>query len=132
MLTTPHSLLLIIRNISDKSCRENQNTYFMFNIFLFFLENLDIYEIIWKNTVSLGKPQMTVWRMFIACWIPKATNRHSGCVTLIACPLQQWLHECAWMLRYTYIACFVVTLACVIALWLPSSLRAVSTRSLCL
>ena len=28
---------------------------------------------------------------------------HSGCVTLIAFPLQQWLHERASLLRYTYI-----------------------------
>jgi hypothetical protein len=35
---------------------------------------------------------------------------HSGCVTLIAFPLQQWLHECALVLRYKYIACFVFSL----------------------
>jgi hypothetical protein len=29
---------------------------------------------------------------------------HSGCVILIALPLQQWLHERASMLRYTYTA----------------------------
>jgi len=48
---------------------------------------------------------MTIWRMRIACWIPKATNTHSQCVTLIDFPLQQWLHERAPMLRYTYIVC---------------------------
>jgi len=37
----------------------------------------------WKNTVEWGRPQMTMWRMRIACWITKATNTHSGCVTLI-------------------------------------------------
>jgi hypothetical protein len=26
-----HRILLRMRNVSDKSCRENQNTYFMFN-----------------------------------------------------------------------------------------------------
>ena len=30
-------------------------------------------------------------------------------VTLIAFPLQQWLQEGVWMLRYTYIACLVIT-----------------------
>jgi hypothetical protein len=54
-----------------------------------------------------GRPQ--IWRMRIACWIPKATNAHTGCVILIAFPLQQWLHERASMLRYKYIACPVVT-----------------------
>jgi hypothetical protein len=31
----------------------------------------------------------------------------SGYVTLIAFPLQKWLHERLSMLRYTYIACLV-------------------------
>jgi len=31
---------------------------------------------------------------------------HTGCVTFIAFTLQQWLHERASMLRYTYIASF--------------------------
>jgi hypothetical protein len=38
----------------------------------------------------------------------KATNTHSEYVIRIAFPLQQWLHERASMLRYTYIACFVM------------------------
>jgi hypothetical protein len=29
---------------------------------------------------------------------------HSGCLMLIAFPLQQWLHERASVFRYTYIA----------------------------
>jgi len=50
---------------------------------------------------------MTIRRISIACWIRKATNTHSEHVTLIAFPLQQWLHEHASVLRYTYIACLV-------------------------
>ena len=48
----------------------------MFNNFFFF-ENLAVYEMMWKNMVELGRPQVTIWRMRIACWIPKATNAHS-------------------------------------------------------
>jgi len=48
---------------------------------------------------------MAVWRMRIACWIPKATNTHSQYTTLIAVPMQQLLHERDSMLLYTYIAC---------------------------
>ena len=40
-------------------------------------------------------------------WITKSTNTHSEHVIRIAFPLQQWLHERASMLRYTYIACLV-------------------------
>jgi hypothetical protein len=47
---------------------------------------------------------MTLRRMGFACWISKATNKHSDYVILIAFPLQNWLHERASMLRYTYTA----------------------------
>jgi hypothetical protein len=48
-----------------------------------FLENCAVYEIMWKNTAVSGSSQMTIWRMRIACSIPKATNSHSGCVIRI-------------------------------------------------
>jgi len=35
-----------------------------------------VYEIMWKNTVQPDRPQMTIWRMRIASWIPKATNTY--------------------------------------------------------
>jgi len=50
---------------------------------------------------------MTIWRMGIARWIPKATNTHSVFVILVAFPQQQLLHERAPMLRYMYITCLV-------------------------
>jgi len=46
-------------------------------------------------------PQMTIWRMRIACWLPEATNTHAVCVILVAFQLKQWLHERATVLRYT-------------------------------
>jgi hypothetical protein len=45
----------------------------MFNNF-FFSENRAFREIMWKNIVQPDRPQMTIWRMRNACWIPKATN----------------------------------------------------------
>ena len=63
-------VLLIMRNVSDKICREYQNTHFMFNNI--FSENRTAYEILWKNIVKRGRPQMTIWRTRIACWITKA------------------------------------------------------------
>ena len=44
---------------------------------IFFFENPAVYEIMWKNVVEPGRPQMAIWRMRIACWITKATNTHS-------------------------------------------------------
>jgi len=31
----------------------------------------------WKNIEELGRPQMTIWRMRIGCWIPYSTNTYS-------------------------------------------------------
>jgi len=78
---------------------EELKTHFMFDNFLFF-ENRGVYEM-WKNTVDPDRPQMTIWRMRIPCWIPRATNTLSEYVILIAFPLQQWLHERASELRHT-------------------------------
>jgi len=64
-----------MRNVSDKSCGENQNTHFISNNI--FPENPAVYEIRWNNIVDLDTPHMTVWRMRIARWIPKATNTYS-------------------------------------------------------
>jgi len=46
---------------------------------------------------------MTIWRMHIACCIPRDTNTHSEYVTLIAFPLQHSFYESASMLLCTYI-----------------------------
>ena len=43
----------------------------------FFFENRTAYETMWKNFVEPGKQLMTIWRMPIACWIPKSTNTNS-------------------------------------------------------
>ena len=50
---------------------------------------------------------MAIWRMRVACWIPKATNTHSQYVTITPFPQQQWLQESAPMLRHTYSDCLV-------------------------
>jgi hypothetical protein len=42
-----------------------------------------------------------VRRMRLERWLPNATETHSGCVILIALPLQQRLSERASILRYT-------------------------------
>jgi len=50
------------------------------------LDNRAVYEIMWRNIVKPDKPQMTIWRMRLACWITKATNTHSAYVVIIAFP----------------------------------------------
>jgi hypothetical protein len=46
-------------NVLDKSCRENQNTHFIFYNIFFFLENRTFYETMSKNVVETAGPQMT-------------------------------------------------------------------------
>ena len=90
--TISRSALLRMKYVSDESCRENQNTHFVFSNFFFFQKSC-VYEKMWKNIVEQGRPQMTIWRIRTAFWIIKATNTNSGYVILTAIPLQQWLHE---------------------------------------
>ena len=41
----------------------------------------------WENVVEPDRPQTIIWRMRVACWIPKATYTKSEYVTFIAFPL---------------------------------------------
>jgi hypothetical protein len=43
-----------MRNISEKSGRENQNTDSKFN------KGYNIYEIMWKNKVEADRPRVTI------------------------------------------------------------------------
>jgi len=52
----------------------------MFNNFFFF-RILAVYEIMLMNIVEPCRPQITMWRIRVACWI-KATNMHSEYVII--------------------------------------------------
>jgi len=45
---------------------------------LLFFKNRAFYETMCKSIVKPDRPQMTIWSMRIACWIPMATNIHSN------------------------------------------------------
>jgi hypothetical protein len=66
-------------------------THILYSITFFFFENHAVYEIRLTNIVEPGRSQMTIWRMRIACWIPKATKTHSYYVILIAFPQRRQL-----------------------------------------
>jgi len=53
-----------------------KHTFYAQELF-FSLENRAVYEIMWKNMVEPDGSQMTIWRMYIACWITKAAKTHS-------------------------------------------------------
>jgi hypothetical protein len=72
-MTASRLVLLRMRNISDRSCRGNKNTYFMFNFFP--PENRAVYQILSKNTVELETTDDNKKRrMRFAQWIHKATR----------------------------------------------------------
>jgi hypothetical protein len=99
------SVLLIMKNVSDKSCRESRNTHCVINEFFF----LQKWCRLWDNVEKYCRAgQATDGNMVHAhcmldTWGYKYTP--SECVMLIAFPLQQRLHERPSMLRYTYVDC---------------------------
>ena len=78
------SILLRMRNLADKSCRGKKKHCVFSNSPPF--ENHAVSEIIWKNNVERGRPRMSIWRMCVACWIPKATHRRTICNTYCFSP----------------------------------------------
>ena len=107
IMTISRSILLGIKSVWDKGCRENKNTFYVQK--LFFLSkivpswgNMQIFCRALKAT-----DDSPIRRMRIACWITKAVSTRSECVIFIAFPLPQWLHVLASVVRYTYIGCLV-------------------------
>jgi len=104
-MTISRSVLLRMRNVSDKNCRENQKKAFY--VQQLFSERRSVCEIIWKNIGRArqvtGENTCITHRIRTECWITMATDIHSEYAIFIAFPLQQWLRERATMLRCTYI-----------------------------
>jgi hypothetical protein len=69
--------------------------------------NFAVYEM-WENFVEGAGHRL----QYGACWIPKATNTHTGWIMFINFPLEQWFHERASLLRYTYIVSPVFSETC--------------------
>ena len=63
-------------NVLDTSCRENENTHFIFNNFFRKLHRL------WDNVEKFSGDRgatkdVTIWRTRVACWVSKATLTYS-------------------------------------------------------
>jgi len=104
-----------MRNISDKSCMENQNTYFKFNIFFrkscLLWDNVEIYCRLWQVTYENVAHA-------IACRISKATNTLSEYVIYIVFPLQHCLHERVSISRLSTLPVFFLLF--IIPSWSPT------------
>jgi hypothetical protein len=92
--------VLRIRNVSDKRCRENQNTHFMLNNLS--RKSCRLWDVEKYDTVRQATNDSIIHRMRFARFINKATEAHSEYVIFIASPRQQRLCERASMLRYTH------------------------------
>ena len=74
-------ILLRMRNVSDRSCKVNQNTHFVFKKKRL-SENLAVCDAVRKNMVQPDRPQMAM-----------PNTKGSEYVILIAFQCQQWLCE---------------------------------------
>jgi hypothetical protein len=98
-----------MRYVSDKSCRENQNTFCVQyrppppppKIMPFM--RLKKYD-----TARQDADDNVVWRMCCPCSVTKTTDTHSEYVILTAFSPQQWLRERVSLLRYTYSAYLLI------------------------
>jgi len=89
-MTVSYRIILITRNISDKSCRESQNARFMSDVLFFSWKSWPS----WDNAKKYGRARQdidddTIRRMRIVCRITKAKSTHSEYGILITCPPQQ-------------------------------------------
>ena len=73
-----------MRNFSDKTLKKIKTHIFSSIIFIILLQNPAVYMIKSKSAIEPGRPQTILWRMRIACWIPKAANTLSEYVILVA------------------------------------------------
>ena len=101
--------LLRMRNVSDRSCRENQNTHFCW--ITFSRKSCRLWDNVYNcSTVVQATDDNIVWRVRFAWWLAKATDSHTAYAILTAFPRRKLLGEQASILRYTYIAhlvCFL-------------------------
>ena len=97
-MTISRSVRLRIRNVSDK-IEDKIKTHILCSVTL--PENRPVCEIMWKNTVEPGRPQMTSqqdeWELHTG-WVWLDT--HSKCILLIAFPRQELFLERATVLPW--------------------------------
>ena len=94
----------VVEKIKTHTHTHTHTHFVMNNVF----KNCVVYEIIWKNIVQPDRPQMTIWLMRIACWMPRATNAHSQYVMSVVLPLHRMVAQMRLSVTL-YIACLVIS-----------------------
>jgi hypothetical protein len=77
MKTNAHFVHIALREMFQTNVVEKTKTHILCPVIFL---NFAVYEIM-KYLVEVGRPQLTIWRMCIACWIPKARNTLRICNT---------------------------------------------------
>ena len=65
-----------MRTLSDGFVKKIKTYILCSVIFFFFRKSYSLRENV-EKFVESGRPQMTIWRMRIACWIPEVTETHT-------------------------------------------------------
>ena len=99
-MTTSRWILPRMRNVSNKSCRENQNACFMFGNFLF-RKSHRLWDNVEKFLVESERPQ-TIWRMRVACWISKATRAKAHALARASTLRRMHAHACVHTHTHTH------------------------------
>jgi len=82
------SRLLLLKTLNVSKLHSKSKRAIVLHKFVF--EGRAVYKIMWKYVEEPDRPQMTIWRIRSACWMPKAANTHSEYVILIVFLVQQW------------------------------------------
>jgi len=97
-------------NIANKCCRETLSTHYVFCGFS--SKILPFMRCVIKHCTAGQDTYDNITHAHCMLDTLDYKYTHSRCATLIACPLPQWLHELAPVLRCTCIACLANTAAC--------------------
>jgi hypothetical protein len=114
-----HTVLFLQWEMSDKGCTKHT-----FYVHWIVSENRAVYGIIKQKRDT---SQMTIWRIRIARWTPKAINTHPEYVMLIVFPLWHWLRERASVTLYVYCRVLLST-GMVVVFWEVARCSMVSGR----
>ena len=95
------SVLRRRRNVSEKCCRENQNTYFVFNKYIYFFENCAIYDTVFEKLCKAGNATYHKIAYVHCVFNNEVYNRKLRVWNNIDVPLHKMLHEPSSMLRYS-------------------------------
>jgi hypothetical protein len=109
------SVLLRTRNVSYKSCTENQNTHFTYNPPPRPTARKSGRPSLWEKVEKYGRAERAthdniIRRMRFACWKTKAADTHSECVILAAFPQQKMVTRTRLDVTFIFVHTYIFRL----------------------